>query len=191
MFDLVFAVIVISIGGSPAPSDGIGRPDMPMTVQAPARPAAPASPAAPPTPAAPARAFHMAAVPPGLVAEDQTPTGRFTTAAEVKSILNATRGNWTAVREYNGKDLVYVTHLWSWRCGLAAMAIAVNDGPMQNWPMPPCHDTLPTPNAILDDDPQPYLTFDLGSVQTVRIQLVYDDLSMELVGYKRGDVLIP
>ncbi|MFC6640566.1 hypothetical protein [Sulfitobacter profundi] len=72
-----------------------------------------------------------------MVAEDQTPTGRFTTAAEVKPILNATRGNWIAVREYDGQDLVYVTHLWSWRCGLAAMAIAVNDAPMQNWPMPP------------------------------------------------------
>lgn len=191
MFDFVFAVIAVSLGGSAAPLDGVGRPDAPMPVQAPARPAAPASPAAPLAPAEPPRAFHMAAVPPGLVAEDQTPTGRFTTAAEVKPILNATRGSWIAVREYDGQDLVYVTHLWSWRCGLAAIAIAVNDAPMQDWPMPPCHEALPSPNAILDDDPQPYLTFDLGSVQTVRVQLVYDDLSMELEAFSRGDVLIP
>lgn len=191
MFDFVFAVIAIGFGGSAAPSDGVGRPGGPMTVQAPARPAAPASPASPQKPAAPPQAFHMAAVPPGLVAEDQPPTGRFTTAAEVKPILNATRGNWIAVREYEGKDFVYVTHLWSWRCGLAAMAIAVNDAPMKNLPMPPCHDAQPAPNAILDDDPQPYLTFDLGAVQTVRVQLVYDDLSMDLVGFTRGDVLIP
>ena len=44
---------------------------------------------------------------------------------------------------------------------------------------------------FLDDDPKPYLTFDLGSVQTVRVQLVYDDLSMELEAFSRGDVLIP
>ena len=191
MFDFVFAVIAISLGGPSAPSDGVGRPDAPMTVQAPARPAAPASPAAPPAPAAPPPAFYMNAVPPGLVAEDQTPTGRFTTAAEVRPILNATRGNWIAVREYDGRDFLYVTHLWSWRCGLAAMAIAVNDAPMQNLPMPPCHDSLPTPNAILEGDPQPYLTFDLGSVERIRVQLVYDDLGMALEEFLRSDVLIP
>ena len=191
MFDFVFAVIAISLGGPSAPSDGVGRPDAPMTVQAPARPAAPASPAAPPAPAAPPPAFYMDAVPPGLVAEDQTPTGRFTTAAEVRPILNATRGNWIAVREYDGRDFLYVTHLWSWRCGLAAMAIAVNDAPMRNLPMPPCHDSLPTPNAILEGDPQPYLTFDLGSVQRVRVQLVYDDLGMALEGFLRSEVLLP
>ncbi|WP_411975446.1 hypothetical protein [Sulfitobacter faviae] len=191
MFDFVFAVIAISLGGPSAPSDGVGRPDAPMTVQAPARPAAPASPAAPPAPAAPPPAFYMDAVPPGLVAEDQTPTGRFTTAAEVRPILNATRGNWIAVREYDGRDFLYVTHLWSWRCGLAAMAIAVNDAPMRNLPMPPCHDLSPAPNAILEGDPQPYLTFDLGSVERVRVQVVYDDLGMAIEGFVRGDVLIP
>ncbi|UOA32299.1 hypothetical protein DSM110093_02089 [Sulfitobacter sp. DSM 110093] len=133
----------------------------------------------------------MDVVPAGLVAEDQTPTGRFTTATEVRPILNATRGNWIAVREYDGKDYVYVTHLWSWRCGLAAIAIAVNDTPFRDWPMPPCHEALATPNAILDDDPQPYLTFEAGSVQSVRVQVIYDDLGMDAAGFARGDVLIP
>ncbi|MFG6562169.1 hypothetical protein [Sulfitobacter sp. 1A15299] len=191
MFDFVFAVIAISLGGPSGPSDGVGRLDAPMTVQAPPRPAAPARPVAPPAPAAPPPAFYMGAVPPGLIAEDQTPTGRFTTAAEVRPILNATRGNWIALRQYDGRDFLYVTHLWSWRCGLSAMAIAVNDASMRNLPMPPCHDSLPTPNAILEGDPQPYLTFDLGSVQRVRVQLVYDDLEMALEGFLRSEVLLP
>ena len=164
-----------------------------MTVQAPASPDAPGSPAAPDAPASPGQnaSFDMTVVPAGLEAEDQTPSGKFLTATEVKPILNATRGNWVAVREYEGKDYVYVTHLWSWRCGLAAIAISVNDEPMQNWPMPPCHTEFSTPNAILNDDPNPLLTFKPGSVQTVKIQVVYDDLSMDSASFARGDVLIP
>ena len=194
MFEFVFAVVAITLGGGSAPADGGGRPDVPSKVDAPARPvspAAPASPSAPASPDTPNRAFIMEVVPAGLVAEDQTPTGRFTTAAEVKPILNATRGSWIAVRDYDGKDYVYVTHLWSWRCGLAAMAIGVNNAPLQDWPLPPCHETHAAPNAILDEDPQPFLTFERGSVQSVRVQLVYDDLSMDTAGFTRDDVLIP
>lgn len=152
----------------------------------------PAVPAAPQvqTPAAGA-GFNMAVVPAGLVAEPQTPTGKFTTAAEVKPILTATKGNWVAVRDYDGNDLLYVTHLWSWRCGLAAMAISVNNEPMQNWPLPPCHTQFSTPNAILEDDGFPYLKLKQGAVHSITIQVVYDDLSMDVATFQRGDVLIP
>lgn len=155
-----------------------------------------ATPTVTPTPApaaaAPAQAgMNMAVVPLGLVAEPQVPSGKFTTATEVKPILNATKGSWIAVREYDGKDLVYVTHLWSWRCGLAAMAISVNDEPMQNWPLPACHMKYATPNAILEEDGLPYLSMRLGAVEKVTIQVVYDDLSMDVAEFARGNVLIP
>ncbi len=142
-------------------------------------------------PASPEPSFNMAAVPGGLVADPQTPAGKFTTAAEVKPILNATKANWVAVREFNGQDLVYITHLWSWRCGLKAIAISVNDEPMQNWPMPPCHEEFATPNAVLAEDGLPYLTMKLGGVQSVTVQIVYDDLSMDIARFDRGNVLIP
>ncbi|MGC1497353.1 MAG: hypothetical protein WA790_16225 [Sulfitobacter sp.] len=155
-------------------------------------PIAQAPAVATPTPAAPQPpGMNMSVVPAGLVADDQTPTGKFTTAGEVKPILNATKGNWVAVREYDGKDLLYVTHLWSWRCGLHAMAISINDEPMQNWPLPECHMKYTTPSAILEDDGLPYLSFKLGGVQTIDIQIVYDDLSMDAVRFERGNVLIP
>lgn len=149
--------------------------------------AAPAAPAPAPAP----QQFNMAVVPAGLVAEPQTPSGKFTTAAEVKPILNATKGNWVAVREYDGKDLLYVTHLWGWRCGLHAMAISVNDEPMQNWPLPACHMKYTTPNAILEEDGLPYLSLRFGAVETIEIQIVYDDLSMDRARFERGNVLIP
>ncbi|SDF77796.1 hypothetical protein [Sulfitobacter delicatus] len=196
MIDFLFAVIAAGMSGQGAPSAGITAPpapEAPVTVQAPAAPEAPASPGVPAAPAVPVQkaSFDMSVVPAGLQAEDQTPSGKFTTATEVKPILNATRGNWVAVREYEGKDYVYVTHLWSWRCGLAAIAISVNDEQMQNWPMPPCHTEFSTPNAILNDDPNPLLTFKPGSVEKVTIQVVYDDLSMDSASFARGEVLIP
>lgn len=135
--------------------------------------------------------FNMGVVPAGLVADPQVPSGKFTTAAEVKPILTATKGNWVAVRDYDGKDWLYVTHIWSWRCGLKAMAISVNGEAMQNWPMPPCHEQYQTPNAVLEDDGIPALTFRQGSVQTITIQIVYDDLSMDAATFERGNVLIP
>ncbi|WP_254694218.1 hypothetical protein [Sulfitobacter sp. SK012] len=135
--------------------------------------------------------INEAVIPAGLVADPQDPSGKFTTATEIKPIMDATKGSWIAVREFNGQDLLYVTHLWSWRCGLAAMAISINDEPMQNWPLPPCHMKYATPNAILEEDGLPYLTLRLGAVETVVIQVVFDDLTTDAVEFKRGDVLIP
>ena len=88
-------------------------------------------------------------------------------------------------------SLLYVTHIWGWRCGLKAMAISVNGETMQNWPLPPCHMKFTTPNAILEDDGLPYLRLKLGAVQTIDIQIVYDDLSMDAARFERGNVLIP
>lgn len=177
----------VDLGSGVVIGEGVlleGVPATP-TAQAPVPQAVPA----PPDSAAPV--MNMAVVPAGLVAEPQTPTGKFTTAAEVKPILNATKGNWVAVREFNGQDLLYVTHIWSWRCGLHAMAISVNDEPMQNWPLPECHMKYTTPSAILEEDGLPYLTLKSGSVRTIDIQIVYDDLSMDAARFERGNILIP
>lgn len=166
----------------------VAKPEVPPVPASPALPAA-----APLAPALiqPQEGMNMAVVPAGLVPEPQVPTGTFTTATEVRPILQATKGNWVAVREFNGQDLLYVTHLWAWRCGLAALAISVNDEPMQNWPLPPCHADSATPNAILDSDGLPYLTLRLGSVEKIEVQIVYDDLTMERASWARAEVKMP
>jgi hypothetical protein len=138
-----------------------------------------------------AEGYDMSVVPAGLIAEPQTATGKFTTAQEVKPILTATKGNWIAVREYDGRDLLYVTHLWAWRCGLSAVAVSVNEAPFVDWPLPPCHMKYATPNAVLEEDGLPYSTWDLATVATVSVQVVYDDLTMDIATFERGSVLIP
>ncbi|MEO1138948.1 MAG: hypothetical protein AAFW87_05775 [Pseudomonadota bacterium] len=137
------------------------------------------------------RVISEAAPAPAFKAEDQTPTGQFTTATEIKPILDATRANWVAVREYEGQDLLYVTHLLSWRCGMHRFSIAINDGPMQPWDMPPCLTGTAVPNAIRPEDGLPYLAFPLGHVETVRIVILYDDLSEVDAGFDRKAVLMP
>ncbi len=127
---------------------------------------------------------------PGLVAEPQTATGKFTTALEVKPILNATRGNWITVREHDGQDLVYVTHLWAWRCGLLEMRVGINGNPPEPWPMPDCHLEQPAPCAILETDGVPYRGYALGSVALIEVQLTYDDLTTAVAKYNREGRLV-
>ncbi|MDA7427150.1 hypothetical protein PGB28_01675 [Primorskyibacter aestuariivivens] len=134
-----------------------------------------------------------AAPPPagGLVAEPQEPTGRFTTATEIRPILQATRGNWVAVRDFNGQDLVYFTHLLAWRCGLVQLRYAVNGGPDAVFPLPTCHEDEAAPNALKPEDGLPYVGFSQGYVQRIDVTIVYDDLAEERISVDRSGVLIP
>ncbi len=126
-----------------------------------------------------------------MVAEEQVASGKFTTALEVKPILNATRANWIAVREFDGQDLIYVTHLWSWRCGLVEMRIGLNGAAPEIWELPDCHMDQPVPNMMADEDGLPYRVFPLGSVNEVEVELTYDDLTKAAAKFDRQGTLIP
>lgn len=142
-------------------------------------------------PAAPVEAAEAPEAAPAFEAEPQTPSGKFTTAAEVKPILSATKASWVAVREYNGEDLLYVTHLLSWRCGMHQVRVAVNGGPMQAWPLPPCLDGTAQPNAIRSEDGLPYRAYALGELEFITVEILYDDLSTDKASFTRSDVLMP
>ncbi|RVT85678.1 hypothetical protein DXV76_07965 [Rhodobacteraceae bacterium CCMM004] len=124
-------------------------------------------------------------------AEDQTPTGRFTTAGEVRPILMATRPQWVGVRSYGGQDLVYFTNLLAWRCGLAQIAYAVNGGAMQVLDTEPCHLDTATPNALRLEGVLPYVAFPPGSVERVEVQVTFDDLSIAAGSYARPEIAMP
>lgn len=124
------------------------------------------------------------------VAEPQVPTGKFTTATEIKPIMGATRANWVALREYDGQDLLYVTHVLSWRCGLVGLRVSVNGAPMRDWPLPPCQEDTAQPNAI-PEEARIYETHPLGSVSSIAVEIVYDDLSRDSAEFERKAVLMP
>ena len=126
----------------------------------------------------------------GYVAEPQVPTGKFTTAIEIKPIMSATRDNWVAIREYDGRDLVYFTHILSWRCGLAGVRYSINGAPMQDWPLPPCQIDTNAPNAI-PSDAKIYEVHPLQSVSSLAVELIYDDLTRENALFDRKKVLMP
>jgi len=132
-------------------------------------------------------AVAVATLPTAALAEN------FTTAAEIKPILDATRANWIAVREFDGKDLLYFTHLLSWRCGLTEIRYGLNGAAADKvWPMEPCYDTEPQPNALkMEGGPEIYLTAPLSSIQTISISVTYDDGTTTSADFNRADVMTP
>lgn len=203
MFDLLLLLIAVGLHAAGPQPD---RPAAAATITA-AAPAflappsivagetaavAPAflSPVAPAPDATAAPAF-LAPVAPARQAEAQTPDGRFTTATEVRPILAVTRGNWIHVRDFNGRDLLYVTHLWSWRCGLIELRVAINGAAPELWPLPECHLDQAAPNAILESDGEPYRSYPSGSIAMVEIALTYDDLTTETLRFNRQGMILP
>lgn len=125
--------------------------------------------------------------------EPQVPTGNFTTAIEVKPILSMTKQNWVAVRLYEGNDLVYFTHLLAWRCGLWEIRYSINsDETLQSFPMEPCHEETAQPNAMTNVvNFLPYITLPPESVETIYVELVFDDGTTDFAVFTRPNVLMP
>lgn len=114
---------------------------------------------------------------------------QFTTAADVKPILSGTKTRWVAVREYDGRDLLYFTNLLAWRCGTASIHYAVNGGAETQLDAEPCYMDEAVPNAQKADGYLPFVSFPLGSVTSVTVRVVYDDGSQDSGSYQRGAIL--
>lgn len=112
----------------------------------------------------------------------------FTTSAEVRPILAMTKQAWVALREYGGQDLVYFTHLAAWRCGIVEARYVLNDEAEAVFEMEPCYLDTPQPNAVRG---QPWVARPLGSVQTLRVTVEYDDGSTDSIEVSRSEVLMP
>ncbi len=125
--------------------------------------------------------------------EPQIPTGKFTTAVEVRPILGMTKTNWVGVREFNGQDYIYFSHLMGWRCGLWDIRYGINGAPADNVvAMEPCNEEFAQPNVMLDiENFVPYVIYPLGSVESVYVEIVFDDGTTDFGRFNRSDVRIP
>ncbi|ABV94246.1 hypothetical protein Dshi_2513 [Dinoroseobacter shibae DFL 12 = DSM 16493] len=120
-----------------------------------------------------------------------TPTwaANFTTAAEVKPILDATKSSWVAIRKLNGQDLLYFTQIESWRCGLTQITFRVNGAPeTYNKFMEPCYEGTPAPNAFRLDSHLPYVTFQPDSLTSVEVTLTYEDGTTDTATFQRSEI---
>lgn len=125
--------------------------------------------------------------------EPQVPTGKYTTAVEVKPILGMTKSNWVAVRLYEGQDLLYFTHLLAWRCGLWDIRYGINGEPADNvYPMEPCHEDMAQPNVMSDvENFLPYVVLPPESIDSVYVEITFDDGTTDFAQFNRNEVLIP
>ena len=131
----------------------------------------------------------IAAVIAALIAALPAAADNFTTAAEVRPILAATKANWVAVREFDGKDLLYFTQLESWRCGVREIRYSVNStAAAKVREVEPCYKGTASPNAFKDNDHLPYIELPLGSITTVSVVVVYDDGTEDRGDFTRAQV---
>lgn len=91
---------------------------------------------------------------------------------QIKQILDLTKANWVSFRDWQGQELIYFTHLESWKCGIDYVFYGLNDDPIeQEWQLEACHPD--NQNVVLKD--KPYLELPLGSAQSISVQLIFKD----------------
>ncbi len=116
----------------------------------------------------------------------------FTTSAEVKPILAMTKSSWVALSVAGGQDLLYFTHLESWRCGIAEIRFSVNSPAAdRRRETEPCYRDSAQPNALRLQGHVPYLAFPAGSVQSVAVELRFDDGTRDRIEVRREEILLP
>ena len=121
-----------------------------------------------------------------MAAAPLTAQAQFNSAAEVKPILQMIVPQWVSVREFNGQDLLYFTLLEVYRCGLEQIRYVINDGKPRVWQTEPCEGDEVF--SEIGEDRLPYAEFELGSVQTVRIELIYDDGTVQSESFDRAAI---
>lgn len=112
----------------------------------------------------------------------------FTTQAEVQPIIDMTRGNWIAIGTSTGQDLLYFSHLLSWRCGVSLFRYGLNGAvPDVELQMEPCHRDTNQPNAIRD---LPFVSYGLNTIETVTVEVVFPDGQVLRDDFTRAAIIL-
>jgi len=91
---------------------------------------------------------------------------------QMKQILNMTQNSWVSFRDFNGKQLIYFTHLESYTCGIKEVRYSINSDDLDKvWELQPC-DTK-NPMAVTKDII--YLTMPLGTAKSIAVQVTFAD----------------
>ena len=123
-----------------------------------------------------------------LCAIAPTANAQMVDAAQISPILTMSKNSWVAVRDWNGQNLIYFTHLESWRCGLTTITYTINDAPEpKTWELAPCEESNP---MAIPDGHLVYTDFPLGSIETLRIDITYDDETTDSETYSRKAIQI-
>ena len=93
---------------------------------------------------------------------------------QMKPMLEATRANWVAFRNYDGRELIYFTQMLSFHCGIKDIRYGVNGAAAETaFPVPACNPANPFALDAAKD--KVYLSVPLGSVTEVTVQVTYAD----------------
>lgn len=89
-----------------------------------------------------------------------------------QKLLDLTKGSWAYFRDYNGRQLIYFTHLEAYRCGISQVRYSLNSDALDHeWKLRPCDPKAP--NTITTN--KPYISLPLGTASTISVQLTFKD----------------
>lgn len=116
----------------------------------------------------------MLAIPMAVNAQSRVPTVPF-----VKKVLISTKGRWISFRNYSGQQLIYFTHLLSWKCGISELHYSINGRALdQRWAVPHCNPLVP---YNIDPKTKTHLTLPLGGAKSLSVQVIFKDGSKSAV----------
>ena len=93
-------------------------------------------------------------------------------------LLDLTRGSWAYFRDYNGRQLIYFTHLEVYRCGIARVQYSLNNDSLdKEWKLQPCDPKKP--NEITTD--KVYISLPLKTANSIAVRLTFKNGSQSPV----------
>ncbi len=93
-------------------------------------------------------------------------------AGQEQKLLDLTRGSWAYFRNFNGRQLIYFTHLEVYRCGITQVRYSLNgDALDREWKLQPCDPAKP--NQVTTD--KVYISLPLKTAQSISVRLTFKD----------------
>ena len=101
---------------------------------------------------------------------------------QMKKILNLTQNSWVSFRDFNGKQLIYFTHLEAYTCGIKEVHYSLNNDDLDKvWELDSCESE--GISSIKKDII--YLTLPLETAKSIAVQLVFSDGTKSEVLHKK------